>query len=120
MLNAWLEEGQRSVEFCRYIGEKTARLKPDEIPHCEYNRTMFLFLLCTAFDRCFYAAETWPFLVTLLTKCVSLEISASKKRLPKLNVAKTLRIVVQRAEDAKFSGTMYYTYIFILIVDSVF
>ncbi|XP_055826815.1 serine/threonine-protein kinase ATM isoform X2 [Solanum dulcamara] len=82
LLNAWLEEGQRSVEFCRYIGEKTARLKPDEIPH----------------------SETWPFLVTLLTKCVSLEISAGKKRLPKLNVAKTLRIVVQRAEDAKFSG----------------
>lgn len=82
LLNAWLEEGQRSVEFCRYIGEKTARLKQDEIPN----------------------SETWPFLVTLLTKCVSLEISGSKKRLPKLNVAKTLRIVVQRAEDAKFSG----------------
>ncbi|XP_070053596.1 serine/threonine-protein kinase ATM isoform X3 [Nicotiana tomentosiformis] len=82
LLNAWLEEGQRSVEFCRYVGEKTARLKPDEIPH----------------------SETWPFLVTLLTKCVSLEISVSKKRLPKLNFAKTLRIVVQRAEDAKFSG----------------
>ncbi|PHU23761.1 hypothetical protein BC332_08868 [Capsicum chinense] len=82
LLNAWLEEGQRSVEFCRYIGEKTARLKPDEIPH----------------------SETWPFLVTLLTKCVSLEISGSKKRLPKLNYARTLRICVQRAEDARFSG----------------
>ncbi|PHT88062.1 hypothetical protein T459_10168 [Capsicum annuum] len=82
LLNAWLEEGQRSVEFCRYIGEKTARLKPDEIPH----------------------SETWPFLVTLLTKCVSVEISGSKKRLPKLNYARTLRICVQRAEDARFSG----------------
>lgn len=82
LLNAWLEEGQRSVEFCRYIGEKTARLKPDEIPH----------------------SETWPFLVTLLTKCVSLEISGSKKRLPKLNFAKTLRILIQRGEDVKFSG----------------
>lgn len=51
-----------------------------------------------------FAAETWPFLVTLLIRCVSLEISSSKKRLPKLVFAKTLRIVVQRAEDAKFSG----------------
>lgn len=66
------------------------------------------------FEDVFFVAETWPFLVTLLTKCVSLEISGSKKRLPKLNVAKTLRIVVQRAEDAKFSGTMYYTYIYLL------
>ena len=51
------------------------------------------------------AAETWPFLVTLLIQCTSLEISSSKRRLPKLIYAKTLRIVVQRAEDAKFSGS---------------
>ncbi|EYU41245.1 hypothetical protein MIMGU_mgv1a023070mg, partial [Erythranthe guttata] len=31
-------------------------------------------------------------------------ISSSKKRLPKLNLAKTLRIVVQRAEDDRSSG----------------
>lgn len=50
------------------------------------------------------AAETWPFIISLLTQCVTLEISSSKRRLPKLSFAKTLRIVVQRAEDAKFSG----------------
>lgn len=52
----------------------------------------------------FFTAETWPFLTTLLIQCASLEISSSKRRLPKLMYAKTLRIIVQRAEDAKFSG----------------
>lgn len=51
-----------------------------------------------------FAAETWPFLVKLLIQCVSLEISGSKRRLPKSIFAKTLRIVIQRAEDSKFSG----------------
>ncbi|KAM7277000.1 hypothetical protein ACFE04_018866 [Oxalis oulophora] len=55
-------------------------------------------------DITIYAAETWPFLVTLLIKCASLEISASKRRLPKLVFAKTLRIIIQRAEEAKYSG----------------
>ncbi|KDP31097.1 hypothetical protein JCGZ_11473 [Jatropha curcas] len=81
LLNTWLE-GERSIKFCTFLGQNTAKLKPNEIPH----------------------SETWPFLVTLLTKCVSLEISTSKRRLPKASLAKTLRIVVQRAEDAKFSG----------------
>ncbi|XP_059644264.1 serine/threonine-protein kinase ATM [Cornus florida] len=81
LLSTWLE-GERSIGFCRYIGQKTAKLKPNEIPH----------------------SETWPFLITLLTQCISLEISASKRRLPKLIFAKTLRIVVQGADDAKFSG----------------
>ncbi|KAA8540817.1 hypothetical protein F0562_024780 [Nyssa sinensis] len=81
LLNTWLE-GERSIGFCKYIGQKTAMLKPNDIPH----------------------SETWPFLITLLTQCISLEISASKRRLPKLIFAKTLRIVVQRAEDTKFSG----------------
>ncbi|CAK9137598.1 unnamed protein product [Ilex paraguariensis] len=81
LLSTWLE-GERSVGFCKYIRQNTAMLKPNEIPH----------------------SETWPFLIPLLTKCVSLEISASKRRVPKLIFAKTLRIVVQRAEDAKFSG----------------
>lgn len=53
----------------------------------------------------FIAAETWPFFITMLIQCASLEISASKRRLPKLVFAKTLRIVVQRAEDDKFSGS---------------
>lgn len=48
------------------------------------------------------AAETWPFLVKLLTKVISLEVYASKKRTPKLAFAKTLRIVVQRAEDGMY------------------
>ncbi|KAI8543692.1 hypothetical protein RHMOL_Rhmol08G0238100 [Rhododendron molle] len=29
-------------------------------------------------------SESWPFLITLLTKCVTLEISSSKRRLSKL------------------------------------
>ncbi|GFP92353.1 serine/threonine-protein kinase atm [Phtheirospermum japonicum] len=80
-LNTWLE-GERSIGFCRYLSEKSSMLKPDEIPH----------------------SETWPFLVQILIQCSSLEISSSKKRLPKLIFAKTLRIVVQRAEDDRFSG----------------
>ncbi|CAL5444633.1 unnamed protein product [Camellia sinensis] len=81
LLNTWLE-GESSIGFCRYIGQKTAMLKPNDVPH----------------------SETWPFLVKLLTQCVSLELSSSKRRLPKLIFAKTLRIVVQRTEDAKYSG----------------
>ncbi|KAI8543061.1 hypothetical protein RHMOL_Rhmol08G0189100 [Rhododendron molle] len=81
LLNTWLE-GERSAGFVRYIGQKTAMLKPSEIRH----------------------SESWPFLITLLTKCVTLEISSSKRRLPKLIFAKTLRIVVQRVEDPSLSG----------------
>ncbi|KAG5562232.1 hypothetical protein RHGRI_005087 [Rhododendron griersonianum] len=51
LLNTWLE-GERSTGFVRYIGQKTAMLKP---------------------------TESWPFLITLLTKCVALEISLSKR-----------------------------------------
>ncbi|XP_057988495.1 serine/threonine-protein kinase ATM isoform X2 [Hevea brasiliensis] len=83
LLSAWFE-GERSIKFCKFLGHNTAKLKPNEIPH----------------------SETWPFLVTLLIQCVSSEISSSKRRLPKASFAKTLRIVVQRAEDAKFSGKM--------------
>ncbi|XP_020548356.1 serine/threonine-protein kinase ATM [Sesamum indicum] len=81
LLNTWLE-GERSVGFCRYLSEKSSMIKPNEIPH----------------------SETWPFLVKILIQCLSLEISSSKKRSPKLNFAKTLRIVVQRAEDGRSSG----------------
>ncbi|CAK7328910.1 unnamed protein product [Dovyalis caffra] len=82
LLNTWLEGGERSMRFCKYLGLNTAKLEPNEIPH----------------------SETWPFLVTLLIQCVSSEISSSKRRLPKASFAKTMRIVIQRAEDAKFSG----------------
>ncbi|KAK1427643.1 hypothetical protein QVD17_16334 [Tagetes erecta] len=78
LLNTWLE-GERLISFCRYMGRNTSMLKPHQVPH----------------------AETWPFLVKLLTKAITLEVHASKKRLPKLAFAKTLRIVVQRAEDGK-------------------
>ncbi|KAL2243936.1 UNVERIFIED_CONTAM: Serine/threonine-protein kinase ATM [Sesamum indicum] len=81
LLNTWLE-GERSVGFCRYLSEKSSMIKPNEIPH----------------------SETWPFLVKILIQCLSLEISSSKKRSPKLNFAKTLRIVVQRAEDGRSSA----------------
>nr|GMC69890.1 serine/threonine-protein kinase ATM isoform X3 [Ipomoea batatas] len=84
LLNTWLE-GERSIGFCKYIADKTAMLKPKELPH----------------------SETWPFLIELLMKCVLLEISSSKKRPPKLTFAKTLRIVVQRAEDPRFSGWLF-------------
>ncbi|KAL6583807.1 hypothetical protein OROMI_003096 [Orobanche minor] len=80
LLNTWLE-GDRSTEFCKILSEKSSTLKTNEIPH----------------------SETWPFLVKILIQYLSMEISSSKKRLPKLNSAKTLRIVVQRAEDDRFS-----------------
>ncbi|KAK7281904.1 hypothetical protein RIF29_10269 [Crotalaria pallida] len=83
LLNTWLE-GERSFNFCKYLGLNTAKLRPDEVPH----------------------SETWPFLVSLLIQSASSEISSSKRRNPKMIYAKTLRIVVQRAEDAKYSGKM--------------
>ncbi|OMO81447.1 hypothetical protein CCACVL1_12416, partial [Corchorus capsularis] len=84
LLNMWLE-GERSIGFCKFLGQNTAKLKPNEIPQ----------------------SETWPFLIKLLTQCVISEISTSKRRSPKLIFAKTLRIVIQRAEDSKFSGNMF-------------
>ncbi|XP_027337565.1 serine/threonine-protein kinase ATM [Abrus precatorius] len=83
LLNTWLE-GERSYSFCKFIGLNTATLRSDEVPH----------------------SETWPFLISLLIQSASLEISSSKRRNPKMIYAKTLRIVVQRAEDAKCSGKM--------------
>ncbi|CAJ1975133.1 unnamed protein product [Sphenostylis stenocarpa] len=83
LLNTWLE-GERSYNFCKFIALNTAKLRPDEIPH----------------------TETWPFLVSLLIKSASAEISSSKRRNPKMIYAKTLRIVVQRAEDAKCPGQL--------------
>ncbi|KAF3783679.1 Serine/threonine-protein kinase [Nymphaea thermarum] len=49
-------------------------------------------------------AETWPFLLSLLTKCISIETSTSKRRPPKPFLARTLRDVIQHAEDFKFTG----------------
>ncbi|MED6180994.1 hypothetical protein PIB30_015217 [Stylosanthes scabra] len=81
LLNTWLE-GERSYNFCKFIGLNTTKLRPDEVPH----------------------SETWPFLISLLIQCASSEISSSKRRNPKIIYAKTLRVVVQRAEEAKNSG----------------
>ncbi|PPD79626.1 hypothetical protein GOBAR_DD23428 [Gossypium barbadense] len=78
-------EGERSIGFCKVIGQNTAKLKPNEIPQ----------------------SETWPFLIKLLAQCVSLEISTSKRRPPKLIFAKTLRTAIQRAEDTKFPGLWF-------------
>ncbi|XP_022135092.1 serine/threonine-protein kinase ATM isoform X3 [Momordica charantia] len=81
LLNTWLE-GDKAIDFCKFIGHNTAKLRPEEIP----------------------SSETWPFITKLLIQCVSMEISSSKRRLPKSIFAKTLRVVVQKAEDNKFSG----------------
>ncbi|KAK8914526.1 Serine/threonine-protein kinase ATM [Platanthera zijinensis] len=81
LLNNWLE-GESSISFCRLLAKNTAGL------------VLLKFL----------TDESWPFLVTLLTKCIALEISASKKRHPKLLLAKTLRLTIQCAEDPKLSG----------------
>ncbi|RDX75631.1 Serine/threonine-protein kinase ATM, partial [Mucuna pruriens] len=89
LLNTWLE-GERSYNFCKFIGLSTAKLRPDEVPH----------------SKVYTYAETWPFLISLLIKSASAEISSSKRRNPKMIYAKTLRIVVQRAEDGKCSGKM--------------
>ncbi|XP_020591737.1 serine/threonine-protein kinase ATM [Phalaenopsis equestris] len=84
LLNSWLE-GERSTSLCLLLAKNTARIGPDGVPH----------------------EESWPFLLTLLTKCIALEISASKKRHPKLLLAKTLRIAIHRAEDPKLSVTKF-------------
>ncbi|XP_061349623.1 serine/threonine-protein kinase ATM-like [Gastrolobium bilobum] len=76
LLSTWLE---RSKNFIKFIGQNTAKLRPDEVAH----------------------SETWPFLVSLLIQCASLE---SSRKDPNVIYAKTLRVVVQRAEDAKYSG----------------
>ncbi|URE12214.1 FATC domain [Musa troglodytarum] len=81
LLNSWLE-GERAAGFCKLLGHNTAKIKADSIP----------------------PAETWPFLITLLMKCISLEVSASKRRPPRLIFAKTLRSSIQCAEDIKLSG----------------
>ncbi|XP_024013824.1 serine/threonine-protein kinase ATM [Eutrema salsugineum] len=84
LLNTWLE-GERSINFCRFLSQNTAKLKLDEIPN----------------------AETWPFLVKILLQCVSMEVSGSKRRVPKATFAKTLRVVIQRAEETKFPGVLF-------------
>ncbi|XP_042477652.1 uncharacterized protein LOC122059008 [Macadamia integrifolia] len=51
-------------------------------------------------------AKTWPFLVTLLIQCIASKIPTRKRQPPNLLSPKTLRIAIQRAEDAKFSGAL--------------
>ncbi|KAI9087642.1 hypothetical protein K1719_030512 [Acacia pycnantha] len=72
LLNTWLE-GERSFNFCKFVGQSTAKLRPDEIPY----------------------SETWPFLISLLIQSTSLEISSkdakySGKMLPLSHVVKSL------------------------------
>ncbi|KAL8142037.1 hypothetical protein V2J09_015069, partial [Rumex salicifolius] len=47
------------------------------------------------------SSRRWPFLITLLMDSVLSEISSSKRMLPKLMYANTLRIAVQKAKDSK-------------------
>lgn len=70
--------------------------------------------LLNYYSSFYFTAKTWPFLVTLLTRCVTLEVNStkksstkkpsSKKSLPKPSFAKILRVVLQRAENVKFPG----------------
>uniref|UniRef100_A0A0D3BGD4 Serine/threonine-protein kinase ATM n=1 Tax=Brassica oleracea var. oleracea TaxID=109376 RepID=A0A0D3BGD4_BRAOL len=83
LLNTWLE-GDMSINFCSFLSHNTAKLKLDQIPN----------------------AETWPFLVKNLLQCVSMEVSGSKRRIPKPTFAKALRVVIQRAEETKFPGVL--------------
>ncbi|KAF3329020.1 serine/threonine-protein kinase ATM [Carex littledalei] len=94
LLSSWLE-GERSYGFSRLLAQNTLKIKPGDIP----------------------PAETWPYIITLLTKCVALEISSSKKRPPKILHAKTLRMAVQCAEDPKLLGQRLFLF---SIVKSLF
>lgn len=40
LLNTWLE-GERSYNFCEFIGLNTAKLRANEVPHCK-----IIFLKC--------------------------------------------------------------------------
>lgn len=72
---------------------------------CVFIKIWICYTSCDDSDVFYWvSAETWPFVISILIQCVALEVSSSKKRVPKLSFAKTLRIVVQRAEDTKFSG----------------
>ncbi|KAL5723782.1 non-specific serine/threonine protein kinase [Ranunculus cassubicifolius] len=79
LLLGWLEGTERSISFCQHFGRETAQLTPNKIPH----------------------AETWPYLLKVLMKCIASEILACKKKPPKLNFAKVLRISVEKAEEGK-------------------
>ncbi|RRT55055.1 hypothetical protein BHE74_00042696 [Ensete ventricosum] len=108
LLSSWLE-GERAAGFCKLLGHNTAKIKADSIPHVSLNwktaeKKGFDFCIVIMIFLLILAAETWPFLITLLMKCISLEVSASKKRLPRLIFAKTLRSSIQCAEDIKLSG----------------
>ncbi|KAK9943183.1 hypothetical protein M0R45_008801 [Rubus argutus] len=70
LLNTWLE-GERSNDFCKYLGQNTKKLKPDEIPH----------------------SETWPFFITMLIQIVVQRAGDDKisgTPLPLLHVVKSL------------------------------
>lgn len=41
LLNTWMD-GERSFGFCKLLGQNTAKIKPNEIPH---GRIAFVFLI---------------------------------------------------------------------------
>ncbi|KAF5201731.1 Serine/threonine-protein kinase ATM, partial [Thalictrum thalictroides] len=95
LLNDWLAP-IKSIEFCQYLSRETARLKPNQIPH----------------------AQTWPFLLKVLTGCISLEISECKKRQQQKKIFATVfRKFVQLAVDASCSGK---TQFLLAVVKSLF
>ncbi|PIA61953.1 hypothetical protein AQUCO_00200149v1 [Aquilegia coerulea] len=95
LLNDWLAP-IKSIEFCQYLSRETARLQPNQIPH----------------------AQTWPFLLKVVTGCISLEISECKKRQQQKKIFATVfRKFVQRAVDASCSGK---TQFLLSVVKSLF
>ncbi|GLJ18554.1 hypothetical protein SUGI_0330040 [Cryptomeria japonica] len=81
VLNSYLDGGS-CRSFCLLLDQHTVKLRPQEIPR----------------------SASWPFLLGVLYKCIVTEVSLSKKRGPKLILAKTIRNFVQHAEDVKRSG----------------
>uniref|UniRef100_A0A7N0V2B4 Uncharacterized protein n=1 Tax=Kalanchoe fedtschenkoi TaxID=63787 RepID=A0A7N0V2B4_KALFE len=81
LLNNWFN-GDSSAYFCQYLSKNTAKLKANQVP----------------------GVDTWPYLVTALMRCVSLEVSTSKRHAPKLIYVKALRNVVKKAEEYTISG----------------
>lgn len=111
LLNNWLN-GDSSSSFCEYLSRNTEKLKSNRVPGgMSYVKFLSVFEMVRLFhelvdsgfgNEC--AADTWPFLVTLLIRCVSLEVSTSKRHAPRLIYAKALRNVVKKAGDYSDSG----------------
>ncbi|KAH9331580.1 hypothetical protein KI387_003688, partial [Taxus chinensis] len=80
VLNSYLDGGS-CRSFCLLLDQQTVKLRPQEI----------------------HRNASWPFLLGILSKCIVTEVSLSKKRGPKIFLAKTVRNFVQHAEDVKRS-----------------